>query len=148
MGTYGTGAAWLSSARGVNCSVKSGNERNPRHALYVSRETAVVKTEEGGDDAKSAWPSDGLGDTRVTVAGTKRREAAKRSKSHQTQSRFGLESATRLHENGIASNRESARHGEYVLGFCTHRPSSQKREGHPKFLLAGPKVTLLIRTKS
>ena len=25
-----TGAAWLSSARVVRCSVKSGNERNPR----------------------------------------------------------------------------------------------------------------------
>lgn len=118
----------------MNCSVKSGNERNPRRALYVSRETAVVKTEEGEDDAKSAWPSEDLGNTRVTVAGTKGRKAARRSKSHQTRPWFGLESATRLHENGIASNRESARHGEYVLGFCTHRPSSQKREGHPKFL--------------
>ncbi len=27
---YHTGAAWLSSARVVRCSVKSGNERNPR----------------------------------------------------------------------------------------------------------------------
>ena len=134
-GACGTGAAWLSSARGVNCSVKSGNERNPHRALHVSHETAVVKTEEGGDDAKSAWPSDGLGDTRVTMAGTKGREAARRSKSHQTRSQFGSESATRLREAGIASNRESARHGEYVLGFCTHRPSSQKREGHPKSLL-------------
>jgi hypothetical protein len=123
-GARGTGAAWLSSARGVNCSVKSGNERNPRRALHVSHETAVVKTEEGGDDAKSAWPSDGLGDTRVTMAGTKGRKAARRSKSHQTRSQFGLESATRLHEAGIASNRESARHGEYVLGFCTRMPCS------------------------
>src|ERR1043165_5065908 len=38
-------------------------------------------------------------------------------------SQFGLESATRLHEVGIASNRGSARHGEYVPGPCTHRPS-------------------------
>ncbi len=35
----------------------------------------------------------------------------------------GLESATRLHEVGIASNRESECHGEYVPGPCTHRPS-------------------------
>ena len=34
-----------------------------------------------------------------------------------------IESATRLHEVGIASNRESERHGEYVPGPCTHRPS-------------------------
>ena len=36
---------------------------------------------------------------------------------------FGLESATRLHEVGIASNRGSACRGEYVPGPCTHRPS-------------------------
>ena len=38
-------------------------------------------------------------------------------------SQSGLKSATRLHEAGIASNRGSARHGEYVPGSCTHRPS-------------------------
>ena len=31
-------------------------------------------------------------------------------------SQFGLHSATRVHEAGIASNRESARRGEYVPG--------------------------------
>ena len=36
---------------------------------------------------------------------------------------FGLQSATRLHEVGIASNRGSARRGESVPGPCTHRPS-------------------------
>ncbi len=51
-----TGAAWLSSARAVRCSVKSGNERNPRRQLQVSGETARDKREEGGDDVKSAWP--------------------------------------------------------------------------------------------
>ena len=61
----------------MNCSVKSGNERNPRRALYVSRETAVVKTEEGEDDAKSAWPSEDLGYTRVTVVETKGRKIAR-----------------------------------------------------------------------
>jgi hypothetical protein len=30
-----TGAAWLSSARAVGCSLKWGNERNPRHMLNV-----------------------------------------------------------------------------------------------------------------
>ena len=34
--------------------------------------------EEGGDDAKSAWPSDTLGYTRVTIASTKGRQADKR----------------------------------------------------------------------
>ena len=51
-----TGAAWLSSARVVRCSVKSENERNPRGKLHVSDPTACEKQEEGGDDVKSAWP--------------------------------------------------------------------------------------------
>ena len=51
-----TGAAWLSSARAVRCSVKSANERNPYRQLQVSGETAGKKLEEGGDDVKSAWP--------------------------------------------------------------------------------------------
>src|SRR5574337_1810335 len=41
----------------------------------------------------------------------------------QNRSKFRLQSATRLHEGGIASNRASARRGEYVPGPCTHRPS-------------------------
>ena len=56
-----TGAAWLSSARVVRCSVKSGNERNPYLQLPArdggnSEETAPVNGEEGGDDVKSSWP--------------------------------------------------------------------------------------------
>ncbi len=56
-----TGAAWLSSARVVRCSVKSGNERNPCRQLPSVRlgysgDTAGDKPEEGGDDVKSSWP--------------------------------------------------------------------------------------------
>ena len=32
-----TDAAWLSSARVVRCSVKSGNERNPRPMLLTGK---------------------------------------------------------------------------------------------------------------
>ena len=39
MGAF-TGAAWRSSARGVNRNLKWHNERNPCHMLYVSYETA------------------------------------------------------------------------------------------------------------
>ena len=42
------------------------------------------------------------------------------------QSQFGLKSATRLHEVGIASNREAECRGEYVPGICTHRPSNHE----------------------
>ena len=50
-----------------------------------------------------------LGYTRATIRQTKGRQAARRSKSHQNAGQFGLESATRLHEAGITSNRESAK---------------------------------------
>ena len=74
-----TGAAWLSSACAVRRSLKWGNMRNPYPVLYVSRETAALYAEEGEDDVKSAWPSDALGDTHVTMAGTKGCQAARRS---------------------------------------------------------------------
>lgn len=63
-----TGDAWLSSVRGLNCSLKWGNERNPYCLLYMSGETAYM--EEGEDDAKSACPFDISGYTHVTMAGT------------------------------------------------------------------------------
>ena len=50
----------------------------------------------------------------------------------QKRSQFGLQAATRLHEAGIASNRGSACHGEYVPGPCTHRPSHHESREHPK----------------
>ena len=51
----------MSSARVVRCWVKSRNERNPYGQLPArqgghSGETAVDKTEEGGDDVKSSCP--------------------------------------------------------------------------------------------
>ena len=41
----------------------------------------------------------------------------------QKSSQFGLFSAIREHESGIASNRGSERRGEYVPKPCTHRLS-------------------------
>ena len=74
-----TGAAWLSSARVLKCSLKWGNERNPYLMLYVSSGTALFLGEEGEDDVKSAWPSDALGYTRATMAKTMGCQAARRS---------------------------------------------------------------------
>ena len=37
---------------------------------------------------------------------------------------FRSRAAIRPREGGIASNRESAGRGEYVLASCTHRPSA------------------------
>ena len=55
----------------------------------------------------------------ATMAGTKGSQVARRSKSHQSRSQFGLQAETRLHEVGIASKRGSAHHVEYVPGACT-----------------------------
>ncbi len=98
-----------------------------------SKETASVNGEEGGDDVKSSWPLypglhtcyNGL------YKGLLSREGALIPKSS---SQFGLKSATRLHEVGIASNRGSACHGEYVPGPCTHRPSHHESRLYQKLL--------------
>ena len=63
------------------------------------------------------------GYTRATMGSTKGCKTAKVEQIPKNGPQFGLESATRLHEVGIASNRGSARRGEYVPGPCTHRPS-------------------------
>ncbi len=48
------------------------------------------------------------GYTRATMERTKRSQARKSKQIAKTFPQFGLESATRLHEVGIASNRGSA----------------------------------------
>jgi hypothetical protein len=110
-----TGGAWLSSARVVRCWVKSRNERNPCPVLPArsfwgggdSRETAGVNSEEGGDDVKSSCPLClGLHTCYNGWYNEWRcREVERISKSR---SQFGLGSATRPHEVGVASNRRSA----------------------------------------
>jgi hypothetical protein len=68
-----TGAAWLSSARALRCSVKSGNERNPHRMLFfharlpgsTGRKVRMTSNQHG-----PYVP----GDTGATMAGTKRSE--------------------------------------------------------------------------
>src|SRR5579859_6877108 len=126
-----TGAAWLSSARAVRCWVKSPNERNPWSPLYFSGSTAARNAEEGGDDVKSARPLRPGRHTRYNgrYSWSPTREG---EPIHQSRSQFGLQAATRLHEAGVASNRGSAHHGEYVPGPCTHRPSHHGSRQHLK----------------
>ncbi len=133
------GAAWLSSARVVRCWVKSRNERNPYSLLLSgnaghSEGTADDKPEEGGDDVKSSRPlCPGL----HTCYNGRYKESQDREVEliSKNRSQFGLFSATREHEVGFASNRGSARHGEYVPGPCTHRPSHHLSWQHPKWLI-------------
>ncbi len=126
-----TGAAWLSSARVVRCWVKSRNEPTPtvscHHLVGHSNGTVGVRPEEGGDDVKSSWPlCPGL---HTYYNGQYKGQRTRKGKRiPKSWSQFGLESATRLHEVGIASNRESACRGEYVLGPCTHRPSHHESQ--------------------
>ena len=135
-GGRNTGAAWLSSARVVRCWVKSRNERNPRPYLPTGhagnyKGTAPDNGEEGGDDVKSSWPLC-LG-LHTCYNGRYKEQRARKSKQiSKSRPQFGLESATRLHEVGIASNRGSACRGEYVPGPCTHRPSHHGSRLVPK----------------
>ena len=85
-------------------------------------ETARVNREEGGDDVKSSWPLH-LGLHTYYNGAYKGQQDRKVEPIPKNASQFGLESATRLHEVGIASNPESECQGEYVPGCCTHRPS-------------------------
>jgi len=82
--------------------------RNPRPVLHCVTGDCPFTGEEGADDVKSAWPFDALGYTRGTMAGTMGRQDVSRSQSHQNRPQFGLRSATRPHEVGIASKRQSA----------------------------------------
>ena len=74
------------------------------------------------------------GDTRVTMAKNKEQQVRENKQISENSSKFGLESATRLHEVEIASNRASERRGEYVHGPCTHCPSHYGSCLYPKSL--------------
>ena len=103
-----TGDAWSSSARGLSCSVKWGNERNPcRCVICVIARLPRLHGEEGEDDVKSAWPLC-LGLHTCYNGVYKGKQYRKVEQILKTLSQFGLRSATRPHEVGIASNRESA----------------------------------------
>src|SRR3954447_893863 len=73
----------------------------------------------------------GLGYTRATMVVTVGSEIARSSQSPKAIS-VRSHSATRVREVGIASNRGSARRGEYVPGPCTHRPSHHGSWFYPK----------------
>ncbi len=96
----------------MRCWVKSRNERNPYVQLPAdnagdSEQTACGKQEEGGDEVKSLWPlRPGLHTCyNGRYNGKQYREV---EQILENRSQFGLESATRLHEVGIASNGRSA----------------------------------------
>ena len=111
----------MSSARVVRCWVKSCNERNPCCQLpallgTLARLPVTSRRKAGmtsNHHALMTWATHVLQWTEQREA--KPRGGAKPIKLFSVR----LQSATRLHEDGIASNRESACRGEYVLGPCT-----------------------------
>ena len=72
------------------------------------------------------------GDTRATMAGTKRGEPARGSKSVKP----GLSSDCTLQLECMKAESlvivDQPCHGEYVPGSCTHRPSHHGSRAHPK----------------
>ena len=67
----------------------------------------MVNTEEGGDDVKSSCPLC-LGLHACYNGRYKGLQTREGERIPKSRSRFGLEAETRLHEVGVASNRESA----------------------------------------
>ena len=131
-----TGGARLSSARVVRCWVKSRNERNPYLLLPAVRpgtqERLPQTMRRKAGMTSSHHAPYGLGYTRTTMALNRGKRRSDPEQTPKTESQFGLQAATRLHEAGIASNRRSAYCGEYVPGPCTHRPSHHESHSHPK----------------
>ena len=116
-----TDAAWLSSARAVRCSVKSGNERNPCRQLPSgnagdSGGTARVKREEGVDDVKSVW---------LLRLGPQTCYAKARPSSD-----CSLQLGCMKPESLVKGHQP--RPLEYVPGPCTHRPSHHGSRPYPK----------------
>ncbi len=106
-----TDGAWLSSARVVRCSVKSCNERNPypikNNIFWAPQGGGPGNWEEGGDDVKSSCLLR-VGLHTCYNGRYKEKRSGDMEQTSKNRSQFGLKSATRLHEVGIASNRRSA----------------------------------------
>ncbi len=129
-----TGAAWLSSARAVRCWVKSRNERNPYPLLPrkgISEETASDELEEGGDDVKSSWP---LCPGRHTCYNGRNRGLQYREVEPIPKSGLSWDRSLQLDSVNVESLVivDQPRHGEYVPGPCTHRPSHHESLLYPK----------------
>ena len=80
----------------------------------------MANTEEGGDDVKSAWSSDALGDTRATMVGTmsfvQTGDGEQISKPNLS-SDWSLQLDSMKLESLVTA--DQPRCGEYVLGLCT-----------------------------
>ena len=93
----------------MKCEIKFFNERNPCCQLPACKDgdsdrTAGDKSEEGGDDVKSSWPLC-PGPHTCYNGRYKAKRSCEAERTAKSRSQYGLHSATRVHEVGIASNR-------------------------------------------
>jgi len=88
------------------------------------------------------------GDTHATMADTTGREVARLSQSLKVglSSNWRLKPASMKLESLVIADQPCR--GEYVLGACTHRPSVEESQNHPKSADWWPKVGLVISNKS
>ena len=133
--TESPGAAWLSSARALKCSLKWGNERNPYYALQVSRETAPPKVRKmvcefraGRKEGMTSNPHGPLIPWATLVLQWQRQWVANPQGGANPIKRclssdWGLQPAPMKPESLVIA--DQPRCGEYVLESCTHCPSSQ-----------------------
>ena len=128
-----TGAARSSSARALRCVVKSMNERNPHPMLIFHRRLPAPSRRKVGITSDQRGPYT-WGDTHATMAGTAGSQIARWSESLKTglSSDWSLQLDSMKLESLVTVNQP--RHGEYVPGSCTHRPSSHERQEHLKHL--------------
>ena len=109
--------------------------RNPRPVLHVSQGTAADNAEEGGDDAKSAWPLRPGLHTRYNGG-----YSGLRSRKVELIPKAALSSDRRLQLACVKAESlviaDQPRRDEYVPGPCTHRPSTQASWECPKSLLS------------
>lgn len=103
-----TAAAWLSSARAVRCWLKCQNERNPHPMLHIIGDCPDVSSGRKEGMTSSQHGAYTLGHTHPTMANNSGTQASDSKQIPQISPQFRLESATRLHEVGIGSNRGSA----------------------------------------
>ena len=120
----------------MRCWVKSRNERNPDLLLLTgkaedSAETAGDKPEEGGDDVKSSWSlRPGLHTCYNGAHSRLRTREGEPILKARLSSDRGLQPAHVKLESLVIV--DQLRHGEYVPGPCTHRPSRHGSGERPK----------------
>ena len=91
----------------------------------------MISREEGGDDVKSSWPLRAGLHTCYNGGDNGQRQG---DLEQIPKSRLSSDWTLQLESMnvGIASNRGSACHGEYVPRPCTHRPSHHGSWFYPK----------------